>query len=120
MAKAPRPSRGEIWIVQFDPAVGSEIRKARPAVIMNVRGVGRLPANVVVPITDWKSEYAALSWFVFLPASPENGLSKNSGADTFQIKSLSHLRFVRRLGEVDDDQLDEIAAAIAVCVGYRP
>jgi mRNA-degrading endonuclease toxin of MazEF toxin-antitoxin module len=32
MSKAPTPKRGEIWLVDFDPAIGAEIRKARPAV----------------------------------------------------------------------------------------
>ena len=45
------------------------------------------------------------------------GLSKDSGADAFQTKSISENRFVRRLGEVTGAQLDEIAEAIALCVG---
>ena len=58
MAKAPTPKRGEIWLVEFDPAVGAEIRKARQAVVMSVDSVGRLPLRIVVPITDWKPSYA--------------------------------------------------------------
>ena len=50
MAKA---TRGEIWEVQFRPAVGAEIQKTRPAVIMNVPEVGRLPLSIVVPLTEW-------------------------------------------------------------------
>jgi len=64
----------------------------------------------------WKSDFGNLSWFVFLPAASENGLSKDSGADAFQVKSVSETRFVRKLGEVTDAQIDEIAA-IALCVG---
>jgi hypothetical protein len=41
----------------------------------------------VVPVTDWKSDFGNLSWFVFLPAVSENGLSKDSGVDAFQVKS---------------------------------
>jgi len=37
--------------------------------------------------------------------------------DALQVKSVSETRFVRKLGEVTDVQLDEIAAAIALCVG---
>ena len=87
---------------------------------MNLPGVGRLPLCIIVPVTDWKPAYVTLAWFVFIAASSENGLSKNSGADAFQVKSLSYDRFVRRLGEIDDDQIDEIAEVIAACVGYRP
>jgi len=117
MAIAPAPKRGEIWLVDFDPAVGAEIRKARPAIIMSLDSVGRLPLRIVVPVTDWKPAYANLPWFVELAATPSNGLTKDSGADCFQTKSVSEQRFVRLLGEVTATQLDEIAAAIAMCVG---
>jgi mRNA interferase MazF len=113
----PLPRRGEIWLVRFDPSAGAEIRKVRPAVVVNLDAIGRLPLRIVVPVTDWKSDFANLSWFVSLPATPENGLSKDSGADAFQVKSVSETRFVRKLGDVTDAQIDEIAAAIALCVG---
>ena len=117
MATAPRPRRGEIWLVRFDPSVGAEIRKQRPAVVMSVDGIGRLPLRIIAPLTDWKPVFANMSWFVFLTPSTANGLSKDSGVDAFQIKSVSETRFVRRLGVVTDIQLDEIASAIALCVG---
>jgi mRNA interferase MazF len=72
---------------------------------------------MVVPITDWKPAYAFFPWFVELPASPANGLTKDSGADTFQTKSVSENRFVRLLGSVTVTQVDDIASAIALCVG---
>ena len=117
MAKAPAPSRGEIWLVNFDPASGAEINKLRPAVVMSVDSIGRLPLRIVVPVTDWKPQYASFPWFVELPADATNGLAKDSGADAYQTKSLSLNRFVHQLGVVSAAQLDEIAAAIALCVG---
>ncbi len=112
MATAPAPSRGEIWLVDFDPAVGAEIRKLRPALIMSVNTIGRLPLRMVVPVTDWKPQYATYPWFVELSASPSNGLAKDSGADAFQAKSVSLSRFVRLLGTVTAAQLKEVASAI--------
>ncbi len=111
-------SRGEIWEVQFRPAVGAEIQKTRPAVVMNVPEVGRLPLCIVVPITEWSSVFAQFSWFVHLPPSNDNGLTKESGADAFQVKSVSENRLVRKLGRVTEPQVEEIAAAIALCIGY--
>ncbi len=84
---------------------------------MSVDSVGRLALRIVVPITDWKGAYAGFPWFVHLLPSAANGLSKESGADTFQVKSLSDNRFVARLGVLTDAQLDSIAAAIALCIG---
>ena len=117
MATVPAPRRGEIWLVDFDPAAGAEIQKIRPAVVISLDTIGRLPLRMVVPITDWKPQYGSYPWFVELPASSTNGLAKDSGADAFQTKSVSAARFVRRLGEVSTVQLDAIASAIALCVG---
>ena len=117
MATVPAPSRGEIWMVDFDPAVGAEIQKIRPALVVNVNTIGRLPLRMVVPITDWKPHYLHYPWFVEIPADPTNGLTKDSGADAFQTKSVSLTRFVRLLGKVTTAQLDEVGSAIALCVG---
>lgn len=48
----------------------------------------------------------------------QNGLSKESAADAFQLKSLSINRFVRKTGSLTADDLDEIASTIVLCVGY--
>lgn len=105
-------------MVNFDPSVGAEQTKIRPAVVVNVAEVGRLPLCIVVPLTDWKPRYEQFVWFVPVPKTAQNGLSKDSGADAFQVKSLSLNRFVHRFGSLSAEQMDDIAAAIALCVGY--
>ena len=117
MATALTPKRGEIWLVDFDPSVGAEIRKVRPALVIGVDAIGRLPLRLVVPITDWKSAYIRFPWFVMLPATVTNGLTKDSGADSFQTRSVSEARFVRPLGVVTAAQLSAVASALALCVG---
>ena len=111
------PTRGEVWWVDFDPSVPPEQRKVRPAVVMNDDDVGRLNLRIVVPITEWRPAYAPYRWFVHLDPTPENGLSKESGADAFQVKSLSLKRFRARLGILTPQETEDIAAAIATCVG---
>jgi mRNA interferase MazF len=93
MSTAPTPSRGEVWLVDFDPAVGAEIQKVRPALVISLDAIGRLPLRLVVPLTDWKPQYANFPWFVLIPADSHTGLSQDSGADAFQIKSISLRRF---------------------------
>jgi mRNA interferase MazF len=93
------------------------MRKLRPAVVVNVDSIGRLPLRIVVPLTEWQPTFAALPWFVPITASAITGLSKDSGPDAFQVKSVSENRFVQRIGTITNDQLDAVAAAIALCVG---
>lgn len=102
--------------MDFDPGVGAEIQKLRPALVVSVDSVGRLPLRMVVPLTDWKNQYANFPWFVLIPADTDNGLLKDSGADAFQTKSVSLNRFVRPLGAVAGTHIDDVASAIALCV----
>ena len=43
---------GQVLLVDFEPQVGQEIKKIRPAIIVNTDALGVLPLKVVVPLTD--------------------------------------------------------------------
>src|SRR5580692_9017503 len=66
MVTVPTPRRGEIWLVDFDPSVGAEIRKVRPAVVLSQDGLRHLAVRVVVPVTEWKAANAGRFWHVHL------------------------------------------------------
>ena len=117
MMSEVHPLRGEVWLVRFDPTVGAEKSKLRPAIVISENSIGKLPLRIVVPITDWKPQYNGFPWMVKLEPVTKNGLSKLSGADGFQVKSVSVKRFDSRLGSITDSQADNVAAAIAICVG---
>lgn len=111
------PVRGEVWYVNFDPQVGAEARKCRPALVISVNGFGKLPLRIVVPITDWKPHYDGFPWFTKLEARSSNGLSKESGADGFQAKSVSLNRFSHKAGKVTGPELEAVVACVALCIG---
>ncbi len=106
--------RGEIWLLNLDPAIGAEIKKTRPGVIVNDDAVGVLPLKVVVPVTQWKERYAVAPWMIRLEPDAENGLGKPSAADTFQVRSLSQTRFVQRLGKLSEETMQRISKGLAV------
>ncbi len=108
--------RGEIWQISFDPTVGSEIRKTRPAVVISSNELGLLPVRIVVPLTDFKERYLDYPWHVRIEPNKKNGLQKVSSADCLQCKSLSTERFQRRLGTVTSAEMDTILNAIALCL----
>ncbi len=105
---------GEVWLLNLDPTLGSEIRKTRPAIIVNHDSIGILPLKVVVPVTDWKEHYAVAPWMVRLDPDSQNRLSKLSAADAFQVRSVAHERFLQRIGKVSDLHLQQITKALAV------
>ena len=107
-------NRGEVWLVNLNPTVGAEMQKTRPVVIVSDDQVGILPLKVVVPLTDWKDWHANVAWMVQVAPLPATGLSKTSAADTFQVRSVAHERFTRRLGKLDASLMREITDALAV------
>ncbi|MDW7754553.1 MAG: type II toxin-antitoxin system PemK/MazF family toxin [Brevefilum sp.] len=109
--------RGEVWLINLDPTVGAEIKKSRPAVIVNVDEVGVLPLRVIVPITTWKDHYSQAPWLVKITPTKQNGLDQTSTADAFQIRSLSIERFIHSIGKVDSEKLSSIFEAVQIVLG---
>lgn len=104
--------QSEIWLIDLDPTKGAEIQKKRPAIIVNDDALGKLPLKVIVPITDWKDPYSRAPWMVQLTPNTQNGLSKESAADCFQVRSLSQERLIKKLGIVDANTLNDIKEAL--------
>lgn len=106
--------RGEVWLINLDPTIGAEIRKSRPAVILSSDIMGALPLRVIIPLTDWKERYASAPWMLKIEPDTHNGLSKTSSADCFQIRSVSEARFVRKLGELPGQTLDQLIERVTL------
>ena len=111
--------RGEIWFINLEPTIGAEIKKIRPAVIVNDDAIGILPLKVIVPITEWKDRYAVAPWMCRLEPDAENGLDKLSAADAFQVRSVAQERFVQQLGKVSSTSMQEITIALAIVLSIE-
>jgi mRNA interferase MazF len=111
--------RGEIWLINLDPTLGAEIKKTRPAVIVNSDALGKLPLSVILPITDWKDHYSIAPWMVHLKPTAINGLSKESSADCFQVRSVSQTRFVKKLGVLRQEQMKQLVAGLSIVLEIR-
>lgn len=114
------PKRGEIWLVNLDPTIGVEIKKTRPAIVINSNIIGKLPLKLVVPITDWKLAFSNNLWHLRLTPNSENGLRKLSAADALQLRSIDQRRFIRQLGILSTSDLQEVITAIAIIIEYQP
>jgi len=105
--------QNEVWLINLDPTIGAEIKKTRPAIIVNDNSLGKLPLKIIVPITDWKDQYEIAPWMIKIEPNSKNGLTKKSSADCFQVRSVSQDRFVKRLGELSDSIMDEIRIGLS-------
>lgn len=105
--------QSEVWILNLDPTIGAEIKKTRPVIVVNDDALGKLPLKVIVPVTDWKEKYSIAPWMIKIEPDSSNGLSKDSAADCFQVRSVSKDRFVRKIGQVPDIVLDDIKKGLS-------
>ncbi len=112
----PKPKRGEIWRVDFDPSVGSEQTKVRPALVISRDDVGALPLRVIVPLTSWQPHLTA-AWLIAVEADVNTGLSRRSLADCFQPRSFDLSRFLSKLGATDPAKTEEIVRTVAEVIG---
>jgi len=105
-------NRGDIFIVDLNPTIGSEINKKRPVIaISNNINNAYSDTITVIPIT---SNVAKVYPFeVLIEASSKNGLVKKSKAQCHQIRTISKLRFIgKALGAINKNEIKEIDSAI--------
>lgn len=109
--------RNDVWLVNFDPTVGDEIKKSRPAIVVNRNLDIGLNLFIIVPVTKWHEDFSKLGWIINIPATNQNGLKVNSAINCFRVRSLSGDRFIKKLGQISDEEINEIANGIAYCIG---
>ena len=95
--------------------MGAEIKKIRPALVLD-HGHRSLTLRIVVPITGWQESYAHNPSKIQVQPTPANGLSKESAADAYQIKSADLGRFKNQLGTLSPAIVDDVAAVVATII----
>ena len=112
------PLRSEIWLVNLNPTIGSEIRKTRPVVVISVDSIGKLPLKLIAPVTDWKPHFELNPWQVRVEPDDNNGLTKTSAIDVLQLRGVDLQRFGRKLGILPAEIMREINLAIALIIDF--
>lgn len=119
MNTSHQPKRGEIWLVDFEPRIGSEPDKERPAVVVSSDVLGRLPLKLVVPLTGWQCHFENTGWHVRIKPDSANRIDKESAIDIFMMRTVDLKRFKHKIGIVPMSLMQEIAATIASVVEYE-
>jgi mRNA interferase MazF len=119
MARPPqlaRPKRGEIYLVNFDPTIGAEIQKTRPALIVQNDIANRhSPITIVAAVTSQFDE--PLYPTEVLIRSPEGGLTVDSVVLLNQVRSVDKRRLMRRLGALTPTTMEQVTRALQISLG---
>jgi mRNA interferase MazF len=111
-----RPKRGEVYLVNFDPTIGAEIQKTRPAlVVQNDIANRHSPITIVAAITSQFGEPLYPTEVLIEP--PEGGLTIASVVLLNQIRSIDKRRLVRRLGVLMPGTIIRVDRAILISLG---
>lgn len=112
--------RGDIYMVDLEPARGSEANKVRPAVIVSNNGANQSVelhgkgVITVVPLTSNTSR--VLSFQVLLPSS-ESHLPKDSKAQCEQVRAVAPERVLQRVGQIPRQRMAQVEAALRQHLG---
>lgn len=110
------PKRGEVYLVDFDPTVGSEIQKTRPALVLqNDVSNQYSPVTIVAAITSQFDQ--TLYPNEVLIQAPEGGLTNNSVVLLNQIRSIDKKRLIKRLGTLTGETMEQVNQAIQISLG---
>ncbi|MBI4558666.1 MAG: type II toxin-antitoxin system PemK/MazF family toxin [Candidatus Hydrogenedentes bacterium] len=107
------PRRGEVFLVRFDPAEGAEIRRTRPALILQ-NDVGNRFSSLTI-VAAIKSRLKGPLYPVQVPLhAPEGGLTVDSVVALNQIRTVDKGRLIRRMGKLVPETMDRIDHALGV------
>src|SRR5581483_3178685 len=107
------PRRGEVWWVAFDPSIGGEIQKTRPALIVSSNAANAaLNRIIVVPLTSKTSKVYPGEAIIIL-----NGEQRKAMAD--QIMTASKQRLRTKLGVLDNKDMTAVEDALRFQLGIR-
>ena len=108
--------RGEIWLVDFEPARENEVNKTRPAIIITNNTANQFGTTLmVIPLTSNTNKIFPFQ--VLLPAE-ETGLDYDSKAQVEQMRAVGIARMQERLGKVDEVVLGQLENRIKLHLGF--
>jgi len=112
------PKRGSVYLVNLDPTIGSEIKKTRPAVIIqNDVGNQYSPVTIIAPITSGESSQYPVEVEI---KAPEGGLKNDSLVLLNQIRAVDKRRLVHYLGKLNPHTIKKIDQALLISLGLVP
>ena len=110
------PKHGEIWIVDFSPARGSEQAGLRPALIIQ-NNIGNHVSGTTI-IAAVSTNLRSNPTNVLVKASQKTGLNQDSMIKTSQLLTVSKDRLIQRLGTIDAQAISEVNKSLRISLAF--
>jgi len=97
------PKKGEIYLVNFDPTIGHEVKKKRPALILSNNIHNHYsPLVTVAPLSSNTDKVYPFEVYV---TKKLTGLNKNSKIMIIQLRSIDKKRLINKIGNIEDKEI---------------
>lgn len=100
------PLRYELWMAEFNPTIGREQAGLRPCLIISSNGFNQSRAELVIVVPITSKDKGIPSHIEINP--PEGGLKITSFAKTEDVRSISLLRLIKRIGKISPETMKKI------------
>jgi mRNA interferase MazF len=97
--------KNEIWLVNLDPTIGSEIKKTRPCVVISPDAMNKYLTTVIIaPLTSTRKNY---------PSRVDSTFQRNQGQIALdQLRSVDKIRLTKKLGLLDKQSIEDVRAVL--------
>ena len=97
------PKKGEIYLVNFDPTVGHEVKKKRPALVMSNNIHNQYsPLITVVPLSSKTNKVYPFEIYISKTISK---LHENSKIMIIQLRSIDKRRLINKIGNIENNEI---------------
>jgi len=110
--------RGDIFMVDFNPARGSEQAGYRPAVIIQNNVGNRYSSTVIIAVVTTAT--GKIYPFLVRLEAGEGGLERESAVNAAQILTVDKSRLVKKLGTLSSEKMDEVNQVLKISLDLQP
>ena len=113
--------RGSIWLVSFDPSVGTEIKKTRPALIISPTDFNQVRSKItLLPISSTKVKAKTIKPVVVeIKPSSTNGLTLNSIVIAIEPNTFDKKRLVKYLGILESELMKQVESIFQTFFNFK-
>ena len=115
-ARVRYPRRGDVYLVNFEPTIGAEIKKTRPSLILQNDIANRhSPVTIVAAISSQFTDPLYPTEVLIHP--PEGGLTADAEILLNQLRTIDKKRLIRRMGKLNPESIDKDEQALLISFG---